>query len=65
MLIALTIVLMALYVFLVTRILRARQASPRVAVFLVSGTALALLRISALFYVSQVLHYHMGRRFLS
>ncbi len=58
MLIALTIVLIALYVFLLIRILRARQASPRVAVFLVSGTAVALLRISALFYVYRVLHNH-------
>jgi hypothetical protein len=64
MLIALTIVLIASYVFLLTRILRARRASPRVAVFLVSGTVLALLRISVLFYLSQVLHNHfMGSPF--
>lgn len=58
MLMALTIVLIALYVFLLTRVLKARQGAPRVALFVVSGTAVALLRISALFYLSQVLHNH-------
>lgn len=44
--------------------LKARQGAPRVALFLVSGTAVALLRISALFYLSQVLHNHfMGSSF--
>lgn len=58
MLIALTMVLIALYVFLLTRILRARQAPPRMAVYLVSAAAVSLLRISSLFYLSQVLHNH-------
>jgi hypothetical protein len=58
MLIALTIVLIASYVFLLTRILRARQAPPSMAVYLVSAAAVSLLRISALFYISQVLHNH-------
>lgn len=57
MLIALTIVLIALYIFLLSRILR-RRAAPRVAVYLVSGAVLALLRVSVLFYLSHVLHNH-------
>jgi hypothetical protein len=58
MAIAVTIGLIAIYCFLVVAIVKRRATPPRTGIFLLSGTIVAVLRISVLIYLWKVLHLH-------